>query len=37
MIVLAQDRDRYAREPAHHYLLREEFKEHGCKLKALND
>jgi site-specific DNA recombinase len=36
-IVLAQDRDRYAREPAHHYLLREEFKEHGCKLKALND
>jgi site-specific DNA recombinase len=36
-ITLAQDRDRYAREPAHHYLLREEFKEHGCKLKALND
>src|SRR5918994_3219416 len=36
-IVLAQDRDRYAREPAHHYLLREEFKEHGCRLKALND
>jgi site-specific DNA recombinase len=36
-VVLAQDRDRYTREPAHHYLLREEFKEHGCKLKALND
>src|SRR5215207_1575068 len=36
-VVLAQDRDRFAREHAPHYLLREEFKEHGCKLKALND
>ncbi len=36
-VVLAQDRDRFAREPAYHYLLRKEFEEHGCKLKALND
>ncbi len=36
-VVLAQDRDRFAREPAYHYLLRNEFEEHGCKLKALND
>jgi site-specific DNA recombinase len=37
LVVLAQDRDRFAREPAYHYLLRREFEEHGCKLKALND
>ena len=36
-IVLAQDRDRFAREPAYHYLLRREFEEHGTKLCALND
>ena len=36
-VVLAQDRDRFAREPAYHYFLRREFKEHGCMLKALND
>jgi len=36
-VVLAQDRDRFAREPAYHYLLRREFEEHGCRLKALND
>jgi DNA invertase Pin-like site-specific DNA recombinase len=36
-VVLAQDRDRFAREPAYHYLLRKEFEEHGSKLKALND
>jgi site-specific DNA recombinase len=36
-IVLAQDRDRFAREPAYHYLLRKEFEEHGCKNRALND
>src|SRR5919202_1509774 len=36
-VVLAQDRDRFAREPAHHYLLKKEFEEHGCKLRALND
>ena len=36
-LVLAQDRDRFAREPAYHYLLRKEFEEYGCRLKALND
>src|ERR671932_362254 len=36
-VVLAQDRDRFAREPAYHYLLKREFEEHGCKIKALND
>jgi site-specific DNA recombinase len=36
-IVLAQDRDRFAREPAYHYLLRREFEEHGCKIHGLND
>jgi site-specific DNA recombinase len=36
-VVLAQDRDRFAREPAYHYLLKREFEEYGCKLKALND
>ena len=35
--VLAQDRDRFAREPAYHYLLRKEFGEHGAALRALND
>src|ERR671920_2323879 len=35
-VVLAQDRDRIAREPAYHYLLRREFEEHGTKLRALN-
>src|ERR687886_2959364 len=36
-VVLAQDRDRFARKPAYNYLLQEEFAEHGCELKALND
>jgi DNA invertase Pin-like site-specific DNA recombinase len=36
-VVLAQDRDRFAREPAYHYLLRREFEEYGTKLCALND
>jgi site-specific DNA recombinase len=36
-VVLAQDRDRFAREPEYIYLLREEFAHHGCALKALND
>jgi site-specific DNA recombinase len=36
-VVLAQDRDRFAREPAYVYLLREEFAGHGCKLRSLND
>jgi site-specific DNA recombinase len=35
--VLAQDRDRFTREPAYHYLLRKEFEEHGTKIRALND
>jgi site-specific DNA recombinase len=36
-VVLAQDRDRFAREPAYLYLLRKEFEEHGTKICALND
>src|SRR5687768_15108961 len=36
-VVLAQDRDRIAREPAYHYLLRREFEEHGTKIRAIND
>src|SRR5919112_427300 len=36
-VVLAQDRDRFAREPAYHYLLRREFEEHGTGLRALSD
>ena len=36
-MVLAQDRDRFAREPAYHYLLRREFEEFGAKMRALND
>src|ERR687890_2015087 len=36
-VVLAQDRDRFAREPAYHYLLRKEFEMRGCKIRALND
>ena len=36
-VVLAQDRDRFAREPAYHYLLRQEFEEHGATIRALND
>jgi site-specific DNA recombinase len=36
-VVLAQDRDRFAREPAYHYLLRREFEDRGCKIRALND
>jgi DNA invertase Pin-like site-specific DNA recombinase len=36
-IVLAQDRDRFAREPAYLYLLRQEFAEHQCTLRAPND
>src|SRR5919199_6791426 len=31
-VVLAQDRDRFAREPAYHYLLKREFEERGCSL-----
>jgi site-specific DNA recombinase len=36
-VVLAQDRDRFAREPAYHYLLRREFEQQGTKIRALND
>jgi site-specific DNA recombinase len=36
-VVLAQDRDRFAREPAYLFLLREEFALKGCVLRALND
>jgi site-specific DNA recombinase len=36
-VVLAQDRDRFSREPAYTYLLRREFEERGCALRALND
>src|ERR687897_162270 len=36
-VVLAQDRDRFSREPAYTYLLRREFEEQGCTLKSLND
>jgi site-specific DNA recombinase len=36
-VVLAQDRDRFSREPAYTYLLRREFEEHSTKMRALND
>src|SRR5215207_1222148 len=36
-VVLAQDRDRFAREPAYLFYLQEEFAEHGTVLRALND
>jgi site-specific DNA recombinase len=36
-VVLAQDRDRFAREPAYHYLLRKEFEEYGTRIRSLND
>jgi site-specific DNA recombinase len=36
-VVLAQDRDRFVREPAYHYLLKREFEEYGTKIRALND
>lgn len=32
-VVLAQDRDRFSREPAYTYLLKREFEEHGCKMR----
>src|ERR687893_1055027 len=35
-VVLAQDRDRIAREPAYLFYLREEFGDHGASLMALN-
>jgi site-specific DNA recombinase len=36
-VVLAQDRDRFSREPAYTYLLRREFAEYDCQLRTLND
>lgn len=36
-LVWAQDRDRFAREPAYHYLLRREFEEHGTIMRSDND
>ena len=36
-VMLAQDRDHFAREFAYHYLLRKEFEEHGTKIRALDD
>ncbi len=36
-VVLAQDRDRFAREPSYLDLLKFEFKGHGVRLRALND
>jgi site-specific DNA recombinase len=35
-VLLAQDRDRFAREPALLWLLKEEFAQHGCSLCAMN-
>lgn len=36
-VVVAQDRDRFSREPAYAYLLKREFEEHGTVLRSLND
>ena len=36
-LVLAQDRDRFAREPAFHFLLETEFTKYGTNLVAIND
>lgn len=36
-VVIAQDRDRFAREPAYLYLLKQEFAEHSTMLRSLND
>src|SRR5919199_6910332 len=33
LVVVAQDRDRFAREPAYLYLLKKEFEEHDTKLR----
>jgi len=36
-LVRAQDRDRFAREPAYQYLLRKEFEEHGTNIRSLKE
>jgi site-specific DNA recombinase len=35
-VVLAQDRDRFSREPAYVYVLKKEFEERSCSLRSLN-
>ena len=37
LVVLAQDRDRFAREPAYLYLLKQEFEQRGTRVHSLND
>jgi site-specific DNA recombinase len=36
-VVLAQDRDRFAREPAYLYLLKQEFEDYGTRIRSLSD
>ena len=36
-MVLAQDRDRFAREPAYLYLLKQEFEHYGTRIRSLSD
>jgi len=36
-VVLAQDRDRFAREPAYLYLLKQEFEHYGTRIRSLSD
>ena len=36
-LVLAQDRDRFAREPAYLYLLKQEFEHYGTRIRSLSD
>jgi DNA invertase Pin-like site-specific DNA recombinase len=36
-LVLAQDQDRFSREPAHQFYLEKDFEKYGCKLRAMND
>ena len=36
-VVIAQDRDRFAREPAYLCLLKQEFEQYGTKVRSLND
>ncbi len=36
-VVLAQNRGRFGRKPAYHYLLRREFEQHDTKMPALNN
>jgi len=36
-VVLAQERDCFAREPAYLYLLKQEFEYYGTRIRALSD